>query len=93
MRSGYLRAVSGHPGEVMCWVAAARGANLAEERGDDKRAQQWRAGAEKIKAEVLDKGVSSQGMHWLVLGPDAIVHASVARPATQSAQGARVPGR
>ena len=48
--------------KVMCWVAAARGADLAEERGDDKRAQQWRAGAEKIKAEVLDKGVSSRGV-------------------------------
>jgi GH15 family glucan-1,4-alpha-glucosidase len=48
--------------KVMCWVAAARGADLAEERGDDKRAQQWRAGADKIKAEVLDKGVSSRGV-------------------------------
>ena len=48
--------------KVMCWVAAARGADLAEERGDDKRAQQWRTGAEKIKAEVLDKGVSSRGV-------------------------------
>jgi GH15 family glucan-1,4-alpha-glucosidase len=48
--------------KVMCWVAAARGADLAAERGDDKRAQQWRAGADKIKAEVLDKGVSSRGV-------------------------------
>jgi len=48
--------------KVMCWVAAARGADLAEERGDTKRAQQWRAGADKIKAEVLDKGVSSRGV-------------------------------
>jgi len=48
--------------KVMCWVAAARGADLAEERGDGKRAQQWRAGADKIKAEVLDKGVSSRGV-------------------------------
>ena len=48
--------------KVMCWVAAARGADLAEERGDDKRAQRWRAGADKIKAEVLDKGVSSRGV-------------------------------
>jgi GH15 family glucan-1,4-alpha-glucosidase len=48
--------------KVMCWVAAARGADLAEERGDDKRAQQWREGAEEIKAEVLDKGVSSRGV-------------------------------
>jgi len=48
--------------KVMCWVAAARGADLAEERGDGKRAEQWRAGAEKIKAEVLDKGVSARGV-------------------------------
>lgn len=27
--------------KVMCRVAAARGADLAEERGDDKRAQRW----------------------------------------------------
>jgi GH15 family glucan-1,4-alpha-glucosidase len=46
----------------MCWVAAARGADLAEERGDDDRVKRWRAGAEKIKAEVLDKGVSSRGV-------------------------------
>jgi GH15 family glucan-1,4-alpha-glucosidase len=48
--------------KVMCWVAAARGADLAEERGDDKRAQRWRAGADKIKADVLDKDVSSKGV-------------------------------
>jgi GH15 family glucan-1,4-alpha-glucosidase len=48
--------------KVMCWVAAVRGADLAEERGDDKRAEQWRAGADEIKAEVLDKGVSSRGV-------------------------------
>ena len=48
--------------KVMCWVAAARGADLATERGDDKRAQRWRAGADKIKAEVLDKGVSARGV-------------------------------
>jgi alpha,alpha-trehalase len=48
--------------KVMCWVAAARGADLAEERGDHDRAKRWRAGAEKIKAEVLDKGVSARGV-------------------------------
>ena len=48
--------------KVMCWVAAARGADLAEERGDDKRAQRWRAGADKIKAEVLAKDVSDRGV-------------------------------
>jgi len=48
--------------KVMCWVAASRGADLAGERGDGERAQRWRAGAEKIKAEVLDKGISARGV-------------------------------
>jgi GH15 family glucan-1,4-alpha-glucosidase len=48
--------------KVMCWVAAARGADLAEERGDVELAQRWRAGADEIKAEVLDKGVSDRGV-------------------------------
>src|ERR1700687_3602712 len=48
--------------KVMCWVAASRGADLATERGDDERAQRWKAGADEIKAEILDKGVSSRGV-------------------------------
>ena len=48
--------------KMMCWVAASRGADLAEERGDGERAKRWRAGAEKIKAEVLAKGVSARGV-------------------------------
>jgi GH15 family glucan-1,4-alpha-glucosidase len=48
--------------KVMCWVAAARGADLADERGDHERAKRWRMGAEQIKAEVLDKGVSKKGI-------------------------------
>jgi alpha,alpha-trehalase len=48
--------------KVMCWVAASRGADLAAERGNDERAKRWRAGADEIKAEVLDKGVSERGV-------------------------------
>ena len=48
--------------KVMCWVAAARGANLARERGDSERAQRWQAGADEMKAEILDEGVSSRGV-------------------------------
>ncbi len=48
--------------KVMCWVAADRGAGLAYERGDHERAKRWQAGAEEIKAEVLDKGVSAKGV-------------------------------
>jgi alpha,alpha-trehalase len=46
----------------MCWVAAQRGADMARERGADDRAQRWQAGADEIKAEVLDKGVSGRGV-------------------------------
>ena len=48
--------------KVMCWVAAACGADLADERGDEQRAKRWRAGADKIKADVLAKDVSKRGV-------------------------------
>ena len=48
--------------KVMCWVAAARGADLADSRGEADRAKRWRAGADEIKAEVLEKGVSDRGV-------------------------------
>ncbi len=48
--------------KVMCWVAASRGADLAAERGSDERARRWRAGADEIMAEILDKGVSDRGV-------------------------------
>ena len=48
--------------KVMCWVAASRGADLAEERGDEDRAKRWRAGADEIRADVLDHGVSKRGV-------------------------------
>jgi alpha,alpha-trehalase len=48
--------------KAMCWVAAARGADLADERGDHERANRWRTGAEDIKADVLDRGVSPKGV-------------------------------
>jgi alpha,alpha-trehalase len=48
--------------KVMCWVAAARGADLADGRGDGERAKRWRAGADKIKADVLAKDVSDRGV-------------------------------
>ncbi len=48
--------------KVMCWVAASRGADLARRRGDDERARQWQAGADEIRAEVLEKGLSDRGV-------------------------------
>jgi len=48
--------------KVMCWVAVSRGADLAEERGEPDRAKRWRASADEMKAEILDKGVSERGV-------------------------------
>jgi GH15 family glucan-1,4-alpha-glucosidase len=46
---------------VLCWVAADRGANLAQRRGDSVRAARWREAADGLKADVLAKGVGSNG--------------------------------
>ena len=48
--------------KMMCWVAAQRGADLARQRGASDRAERWQAGADEIKAEILDKGISSRGV-------------------------------
>jgi GH15 family glucan-1,4-alpha-glucosidase len=48
--------------KVMCWVAADRGAMLAEARGDAERAARWRTAADQIHAEVCARGVDSRGV-------------------------------
>ena len=47
--------------KVMCWVAADRGTRLATMRGDTERAARWQAAAERIRAEVGDRGVDARG--------------------------------
>jgi GH15 family glucan-1,4-alpha-glucosidase len=48
--------------KMLCWVAAARGADLARERGDTDRAEQWQEAADKIQADILDRGVTERGV-------------------------------
>jgi len=48
--------------KVMCWVAADRGAIIAGSRGDTARAERWRAAADKMKAEICERGVSDKGV-------------------------------
>jgi alpha,alpha-trehalase len=47
--------------KVLCWVAAERGADLARERGDTERAARWKDAADKMKVDILDKGVDERG--------------------------------
>jgi GH15 family glucan-1,4-alpha-glucosidase len=48
--------------KVLCWVALDRGIKLAEARGDEPRARKWREVAERIHAEVCERGVDERGV-------------------------------
>jgi GH15 family glucan-1,4-alpha-glucosidase len=48
--------------KVLCWVAADRGAKLAQLRGDDERAAGWRKAADEIHADVCANGVDDRGV-------------------------------
>jgi GH15 family glucan-1,4-alpha-glucosidase len=48
--------------KVMCWVAAERGARLAELRDDPELAQEWDGVAEAIREDVLANGLSERGV-------------------------------
>ena len=47
--------------KVLCWVAMDRGADMARNRGDEERAEQWRKAADDLRTEILDKGVDTKG--------------------------------
>jgi GH15 family glucan-1,4-alpha-glucosidase len=48
--------------KLMCWVAMDRAAKLAELRGDDELHGTWRATADAIHADVLQRGVTRDGV-------------------------------
>jgi alpha,alpha-trehalase len=48
--------------KVLCWVAADRGAKLAQLRGDDEHAVQWRKAADEIHADVCANGTDQRGV-------------------------------
>jgi GH15 family glucan-1,4-alpha-glucosidase len=62
--------------KVMCWVAADRGARLAELRGDAAAAARWHAAAQEIHADVCARGVDARGVftqHYDTTALDASV--------------------
>jgi GH15 family glucan-1,4-alpha-glucosidase len=46
----------------MCWVALDRGCRLADRIGDEDRLARWSDVADKIRADILDRGVSDRGV-------------------------------
>jgi GH15 family glucan-1,4-alpha-glucosidase len=58
--------------KLMCWVALDRAAKLAEMRGAADRAKEWRTTADEIKADILEHGVSEQGVLRQHYGTDSL---------------------
>jgi GH15 family glucan-1,4-alpha-glucosidase len=58
--------------KLMCWVATDRGARLAEIVGEDDSAEQWQATADKIREEILTRGVSERGVFRQHYDTDAL---------------------
>src|SRR5205085_11037633 len=58
--------------KLMCWVACDRGARLAEQLGESETATQFRAAAEEIRTDLLNRGVSSRGVFRQHYDTDAL---------------------
>ncbi|HWN22802.1 MAG TPA: glycoside hydrolase family 15 protein [Gaiellaceae bacterium] len=56
----------------MCWVAADRGARLAEIRGDLEYAAEWQAAADEIKADILANALDDRGVFCQHYGTAAL---------------------
>jgi alpha,alpha-trehalase len=48
--------------KLMCWVALDRAAALGEIAGEPGRAVEWRDTADEIKADILEHGVTAEGV-------------------------------
>jgi GH15 family glucan-1,4-alpha-glucosidase len=58
--------------KIMCWVAADRGARLAELRDERELAKKWEAAADEIREDVLAHGVDKRGVLTQYYGTDAL---------------------
>lgn len=58
--------------KVFCWMAAHRGAQLAQVRGDSDRALRWQEAADEIHADVLANGVDERGVFVQHYGTKAL---------------------
>jgi alpha,alpha-trehalase len=58
--------------KLMCWVAADRGARLAELHGDRELAARWQKVADEIKSDMCLNGVDSRGVFVQYYGSTAL---------------------
>ena len=58
--------------KVLCWVAADRGAKLAEMRGEQENAVRWRQAADEIHADVCANGTDDRGVFCQYYGTTAL---------------------
>ena len=58
--------------KLMCWVAADRGARLAEIRDELEFAARWQSAADEIKADILDNALDERGVFCQHYDTDAL---------------------
>ena len=58
--------------KLMCWVAADRGARLAEIREDLKFAAEWQQAADEIHADICENGLDDRGVFTQHYDTDAL---------------------
>ena len=58
--------------KIMCWVAADRGARLAEIREELENAARWQSAADEIKADILENGLDERGVFTQHYDTDAL---------------------
>lgn len=58
--------------KLMCWVAADRGARLAELHGDAELARSWQGVADEIKSDLCEQGVDERGVFVQHYGTKAL---------------------
>jgi GH15 family glucan-1,4-alpha-glucosidase len=69
--------------KLMCWVAADRGARLAEREGAGDLAEEWQRIADEIRADILSRGVSERGVFRQHYDTDALDASTLLIPLTR----------
>jgi alpha,alpha-trehalase len=58
--------------KLMCWVAVDRGCRLADRIGDPDRLSRWTEVANRIRSDILERGVSDRGVFRQHYDTDAL---------------------